>query len=147
MMINYERYTPIEDVIGNMVEITFPEGDTDGFRKVKETLQRMGVPSRREKVLIQSAHILHKRGQYYICHFKELFAADGKTAEISVDDLARRNLIVKYLNDWGMITPIKDDWKEPLGNPRYLKVIKYTEKDDWELSSKYSIGARKTEED
>jgi len=144
-MIDYGRYTPIDTVVGNMVEITFPDGPTDGFRKVKETLQRMGVPSRRDKSLIQSCHILHKRGKYYICHFKELFAADGKPANVSDDDLARRNLIVKYLIDWGMVETRSENWKEPMGSPRYLKVIKYSEKDEWTLSSKYQIGVKRGE--
>lgn len=145
MTISYERYTPIETVISNMVQVTFPDGAEDGFRKVKETLQRMGVPSKKDKVLIQSAHILHKQGKYYICHFKELFAADGKFADLSEDDIARRNLIVKYLKDWGMVTPVTSNWEHPVSNPRFLKVIKYHEKDDWELLTKYSIGNKQTQ--
>ncbi len=142
-MITYKHGTSIETVLENMVEVKFVDAPEDGFRKVKETLERMGVPSRKENVIYQSAHIFHKRGIYYICHFKELFAADGKAADLSEDDLARRNLIVKYLIDWGLIVPVTDNWKEPLAHPRQLKVIKYNEKDKWELRNKYQIGVRK----
>lgn len=139
----YDRYTPIEVVLSNMVEVTFPEGAEDGFRKVKETLQRMGVPSRRDKTLYQTAHIFHKQGKYYICHFKEMFGADGKEAELSEGDLARRNLIVKFLKDWGMIEPKNQNWDTPMGSPRMLKVLKYSEKDDWEFVAKYTMGTKK----
>lgn len=142
-MIKYNEYTPIEEVLGNMVEIVFPNDDTtEGFRKVKETLQRMGVPSKKDNVLYQSCHIFHKRGKYYIAHFKEMFAADGRSAELTDSDLARRNLIVKYLSDWGMIKPIDGAQPEPVGSPRMLKVLKHTEKDAWTLSPKYSIGIK-----
>lgn len=142
-MINYNEYTPIEEVLSNMVEVTFPNDDTnEGFRKVKETLQRMGVPSKTDNILYQSCHIFHKRGQYYIAHFKEMFAADGRVAELTDGDLARRNLIVTYLKDWGMIKPIDETQLEPVGSPRMLKVLKHNERDQWTLSPKYSIGIK-----
>jgi len=139
----YDRYTDIDVVLSNMVEVTFPDGPEDGFRKVKETLQRMGVPSRRENTLFQTAHVFHKQGRYYICHFKEMFGADGKEAELSEGDLARRNLIVKFLTDWEMIQPITTNWETPMGNPRMLKVLKHSEKDDWELVAKYTMGTKR----
>lgn len=142
-MITYKHNTNIETVLANMVEVNFVDGPEDGFRKVKETLERMGVPSRKENAIYQSAHIFHKRGRYYICHFKELFAADGKSAELSDDDISRRNLIVKYLVDWELIKPITENWLSPVAHPRQLKVIKYGEKDKWELRNKYQIGVRK----
>lgn len=139
----YDRYTDIDVVLSNMVEVTFPDGPEDGFRKVKETLQRMGVPSRRENTLFQTAHVFHKQGRYYICHFKEMFGADGKEAELSEGDLARRNLIVKFLKDWGMIEPTTTNWEVPMGNPRMLKVLKHSEKDDWTLTAKYTMGTKR----
>jgi hypothetical protein len=142
-MINYNEYTPIEEVLSNMVEIKFPNDDTtEGFRKVKETLQRMGVPSKTDNILYQSCHIFHKRGQYYIAHFKEMFAADGRKAELTDGDLARRNLVVKYLTDWQMIEPIGTTHTDVVGNPRMLKVLKHHERDQWTLSPKYSIGVK-----
>lgn len=139
----YDRYTDIDVVLSNMVEVTFPDGPEDGFRKVKETLQRMGVPSRRENTLFQTAHVFHKQGRYYICHFKEMFGADGKEAELSEGDLARRNLIVKFLKDWKMIEPITTNWEVPMGNPRMLKVLKHSEKDGWTLTAKYTMGTKR----
>lgn len=142
-MINYEYDTPSEQVINNMIEVEFPEGPEEGFRKVKETLQRMGVPSRRENVLFQSAHILHKQGKYYICHFKELFALDGKQAELSEQDLGRRNLIVRYLKEWGLVTPKTDNWEHPMTQPRHLKVLRYQDKEKWTTEAKYNIGSKR----
>ncbi len=112
-MIKFDKYTPSELVIDSMVEVNFPDGPEEGFRKVKETLQRMGVPSRREQALYQTAHILHKQGRYFICHFKQMLALDGRGAELSEGDIARLNLIVKYLKDWEMIVPITDNWDTP----------------------------------
>lgn len=142
-MINFERYTPSETVLSHMVEVDFPDGAEDGFRKVKETLQRMGVANRNEKKLCQTAHILHKQGRYYIAHFKLLFALDGKPAELSDSDVARMNLIVRYLKEWGMITPLTDSWNDPMGNPRMLKVLKHSEKEGWELTNKYTVGNKR----
>lgn len=141
----FEKFTPVEVVLQTMIPVDFPDGAEEGFRKVKETLQRMGVPSRRDKTLFQTAHILHKQGDYYICHFKQLFALDGKEAELSEGDLARLNLIVKYLKDWGMVEQTSVRSLEPMGSPRMLKVIKHTEKDEWDLQAKYSIGNKKKE--
>jgi len=142
-MITYKHNTNIETVLANMVEVEFVDSTDDGFRKVKETLERMGVPSRKDKIIYQSAHIFHKRGKYYICHFKELFAADGKSAELTDDDLGRRNLITKCLIDWNLITPITQNWSSPMGEPHQLKILKYTDKETWTVKSKYSIGVKK----
>lgn len=131
-----------EDVIEKMVEI-IPLGDTEGFRKIKETLTRMGVASKSQKVLNQSAHILHRRGKYYICHFKEMFGLDGLRTDISDSDIERRNRIAKMLEDWGLVKIVNPDSIQPLGHPSVVRVIKYSEKDDWELRAKYSIGNEK----
>ena len=142
-MMTYEKNTPSSQVIAHMVEVTFPEGENEGFRKVRETLERMGIPSVKEKTLCQSVHILHKQGQYYICHFKELFALDGRRAELSGDDIARRNLAVRYLKDWGMIQPITDNWQSLIGHPSIMKVIKHSERENWTLTNKYFVGGDK----
>jgi hypothetical protein len=139
------KYTVNTDrnvVLSNMVEIEFCDNVQDGFRKVKETLERMGIPKRESNVLIQTAHILHKQGRYYICHFKELFAMDGKAAELSEEDVGRRNLIVKYLTDWELIKPITSNSERPVCSPRRLKVIKHIDRENWDFESKYSIGNR-----
>lgn len=133
----------IEDVIQKMVEIT-PVGD-DGFRKVKETLMRIGLPSNKDQTLYQSAHILHRQGRYYICHFKQMFELDGKRTTLTEDDIARRNRIVKMLIDWNLIEDMEPQLLEPMGRPGIVKVIKYTEKDDWTLVQKYAIGVKKGE--
>lgn len=140
---NYSQFTPSELIIKNMVEIDFPDGSEEGFRKVKETLTRLGVANKYKKILYQSCHVLHKQGKYYITHFKEMMALDGNPADISETDISRRNLIVKYLIDWNMITAVSDNWKEPMGVPRMLKVVKHSEVDEWELSPKYAIGSSK----
>tara|TARA_B100000929_G_scaffold290599_1_gene284924 strand:- start:68675 stop:69097 length:423 start_codon:yes stop_codon:yes gene_type:complete len=137
----YTRGTDQQIVVSNMVEVKFVDGVDDGFRKVKETLQRMGIPNRDKTVLTQSCHILHKKDRYYICHFLELFALDGREAELSEGDLGRRNLIVKCLMDWGLIEPVSNNWEMPMSSARSLKIIKYHEKDQWKLNSKYSIGS------
>lgn len=138
----YTRNTDRQIVLSNMVEIEFVDGIEDGFRKVKETLERMGLPNRDNSVLTQSCHLLHKQGRYYICHFLELFALDGREAELSEGDLGRRNIIVKYLMDWDLIKPISDNWKHPMASPRSLKVLKYHERDKWKLNQKYNIGKK-----
>jgi|AntRauTorcE11897_2_1112592.scaffolds.fasta_scaffold03248_1 hypothetical protein len=139
----YDTRTDRQVVLSNMVEINFVDSPEDGFRKVKETLERMGIPKRDTKSLIQTAHILHKQRRYYICHFKELFALDGKAAELSEEDVGRRNLIVKYLTDWNLIKPITDNAERPICSPRRLKVVKYKERESWVFESKYSIGTLK----
>ena len=125
-----------------MVEILLSE--PDDFLKVRETLTRIGVASRKEKKLYQSCHILHKQGKYYIVHFKELFALDGKRANLSVNDVQRRNRIIQLLSDWGLITTVIDEVLDiaPLNQ---IKVIAYKEKNNWTLETKYNIGKKKTE--
>ena len=126
-----------------MVEILLSE--PDDFLKVRETLTRIGVASRKEKKLYQSCHILHKQGKYYIVHFKELFALDGKRANLSVNDVQRRNRIIQLLSDWGLITTVID---EPLDIAplNQIKVIAYKEKNNWTLETKYNTGKKKTTE-
>jgi len=125
-----------------MVEILLSE--PDDFLKVRETLTRIGVASRKEKKLYQSCHILHKQGKYYIVHFKELFALDGKKANLSVNDVQRRNRIIQLLSDWGLVSTVIDEALDiaPLNQ---IKVISYKEKGDWTLETKYNIGKKKTE--
>ena len=125
-----------------MVEILLSE--PDDFLKVRETLTRIGVASRKEKKLYQSCHILHKQGKYYIVHFKELFALDGKRANLSVNDVQRRNRIIQLLSDWGLVTTVVD---EPLDIAplNQIKVISYKDKGNWTLETKYNIGKKKTE--
>ena len=125
-----------------MVEILLSE--PDDFLKVRETLTRIGVASRKEQKLYQSCHILHKQGKYYIVHFKELFALDGKRANLSVNDVQRRNRIIQLLSDWGLVTTLVD---EPLDIAplNQIKVISYKEKGNWTLETKYNIGKKKVE--
>lgn len=139
----YSLNTDRSVVLSNMVEIEFVGPVKDGFRKVKETLERMGIAKRDENVIFQSAHILHKQGRYYIAHFKELLALDGKLVELSEEDIGRRNLIVKYMTDWELIKPITDNSTRPICSPRKLKVIKHADRELWEFVPKYSIGNRK----
>lgn len=127
--------------IHNLVEITFPE--KDDFLKIRETLTRIGVASRREKELFQSCHILHKRGKYYIVHFKELFKLDGKPSTIDETDIGRRNSIVTLLEQWKLLSIVdKDKIKEPLTPLSQIKIIPFKQKSEWKLTSKYSIGAK-----
>jgi len=128
-----------EDIFeGYGVEISLKH--EDDFLKVKETLTRIGVSSRKENKLYQSCHILHKRGRYAILHFKELLALDGLETDTSENDIARRNTIVKLLHEWGLITPISDKYKHHQLSIAQLKIIPYKEKKDWELIPKYHIG-------
>lgn len=123
------------------VEITLKT--KEDFLKVKETLTRIGISSRTDKKLWQSCHILHKRGKYYICHFKEMFVLDGLSSDISEEDLGRRNVIVKLLVEWGLVTAIDDEeYKEPMIPLSKLKIISHKEKGDWQLIPKYHIGRR-----
>lgn len=124
-----------------MVEVTLNE--PDDFLKVRETLTRIGVASRKEKKLYQSCHILHKQGRYYIVHFKELFALDGKKANLTQNDIQRRNRIIQLLFDWGLITVNKADSITDLAPLNQIKVISYKEKGDWTLETKYNIGKKK----
>ena len=123
------------------IEITLQ--DADDFLKVKETLTRLGVASERTKTLYQSCHILHKRGQYYIVHFKELFALDGKPSSLDEEDISRRNTIANLLQDWGLLKLV--DPTKSLGNVapmRLIKVIPFKDKEKWNLVSKYKIGKK-----
>ena len=123
----------------DMLEVTLHE--PDDFLKVRETLSRIGVASRKERKLYQSCHILHKQGRYYIVHFKELFALDGKHTNLSENDIARRNTIVNLLNDWGLIgIENKVDPAAPLSQ---IKVLSFREKNEWILETKYNIGKKK----
>ena len=123
----------------DMLEISLKE--PDDFLKVRETLSRIGVASRRERKLYQSCHILHKQGKYYIVHFKELFALDGKNTNLSENDIARRNTIVNLLNDWGLVEVLGT--AEPAAPLSQIKVISYKEKSDWTLETKYNIGKKR----
>ena len=117
--------------------------ESDDFLKVRETLSRIGVASRKEKKLYQSCHILHKQGRYFIVHFKELFALDGKPANISINDIERRNTIAKLLSDWELVELIgKSEPQAPLSQ---IKVLSYREKDEWILETKYNIGKKRIE--
>ncbi|AFD03001.1 RegA endoribonulcease translational protein [Synechococcus phage metaG-MbCM1] len=128
----------------NMIEVNLKE--PDDFLKVRETLTRIGVASRKVKKLYQSCHILHKKGQYYIVHFKELFALDGKKANLSDNDVQRRNRIIKLLSDWGLVEIVKEDSIKGVAPLSQIKVIAYKEKGDWTLESKYNIGKKRTTE-
>jgi len=124
-----------------MVEVTLNE--PDDFLKVRETLTRIGVASRKEKKLYQSCHILHKQGRYYITHFKELFALDGKHANLTVNDIQRRNRIIHLLADWGLVTIINADKIIDIAPLNQIKVLAYKDKEDWVLETKYNIGSKK----
>jgi hypothetical protein len=127
--------------LNKFVEVTLNE--QDDFLKVRETLTRIGVSSRKEKVLYQSCHILHKQGQYYIVHFKELFALDGKPSNISENDIQRRNAIANLLEEWGLVKIINRKLLEDNIAPLHqIKIISFKEKDDWELIAKYNIGKK-----
>ena len=129
----------------DMVEVV--RGEPDDFLKVRETLTRIGVASRKERKIYQSCHILHKQGRYYIVHFKELFALDGKKANISLNDIQRRNRIVQLLVDWGLVnisTESQEKIKD-LAPLNQIKVLSFKEKGEWTLESKYNIGRKKQE--
>ena len=131
--IDYPGYNPLE------VTMAQP----DNFLKVRETLTRIGVASRKDKVLYQSCHILHKQGRYFIVHFKELFALDGKTADLTENDLQRRNTIAKLLIDWGLVKIIDPDKFTDLAPLSQIKVIAFKDKGEWSLQTKYNIGKKK----
>ena len=129
-----------------MVEVTLNE--PDDFLKVRETLTRIGVASRKEKKLYQSCHILHKQGRYYIVHFKELFALDGKHANLTVNDVQRRNRIVRLLADWGLIGILNEEAVLDIAPLNQIKVLAYKDKSEWVLEQKYNIGKKgKTQEE
>lgn len=127
----------------DMVEVAL--GQPDDFLKVRETLTRIGVASRKERKIYQSCHILHKQGKYYIVHFKELFALDGKKTNLSLNDVQRRNRIIQLLSDWGLITVINPDSIEDVAPLNQIKVLAFKDKDEWTLESKYNIGRKKQE--
>jgi|TARA_B110000196_G_scaffold269062_1_gene243479 hypothetical protein len=124
---------------GQMLEVVLKE--PDDFLKVRETLSRIGVASRKEKILYQSCHILHKQGKYFIVHFKELFALDGKQTNLSENDIARRNTISKLLKDWGLVEIQAE--LEPIAPLSQIKIISFKEKDEWALETKYNIGKKR----
>ena len=128
--------------LNDLVEVTLNE--KDDFLKVRETLTRIGVASKKDQILYQSCHILHKRGQYYVVHFKELFALDGKPTDISESDLARRNAIANLLEDWGLVklvNPVQTETPEPMFLSQ-IKIISHKEKNEWQLVPKYNIGKK-----
>lgn len=128
----------------DMVEVVLKE--PDDFLKVRETLTRIGVASRKEKKIYQSCHILHKQGKYYIVHFKELFALDGKNTNFSLNDFQRRNRIAQLLSDWGLIVVSSPEKIEDLAPLNQIKVLSFKDKNDWTLESKYNIGRKKQSE-
>ena len=128
-----------------MIEVTLNE--PDDFLKVRETLTRIGVASRKEKKIYQSCHILHKQGRYYIVHFKELFALDGKHANLTVNDVQRRNRIIQLLCDWGLVTVIEPEKVTDIAPLNQIKVLSYKEKNEWVLETKYNIGKKKKVEE
>ena len=128
-----------------MIEITLYE--PDDFLKVRETLTRIGVASRKEKKIYQSCHILHKQGRYYIVHFKELFALDGKHAKLTQNDVQRRNRIIQLLSDWGLITIMNVSKITDIAPLNQIKVLAYKEKHEWILETKYNIGKKKKTEE
>ena len=126
----------------DLVEVTL--GEKDDFLKVRETLTRIGVASKKDRILYQSCHILHKQGKYYIVHFKELFALDGKPTDLSENDLSRRNAISQLLEDWGLVKIVN---RKQVENPppiflSQIKILSHKEKDDWDLVPKYNIGKK-----
>mgnify|MGYP003339432275 CR=1 FL=1 len=135
--IDYPGYVPLEVVLVQ----------PDDFLKVRETLTRIGVASRKDKVLYQSCHILHKQGRYFIVHFKELFALDGKLTDISENDLQRRNTIAKLLSDWGLISVLDDSIISDQAPLSQIKVISHKDKNNWELQAKYNIGKKRVDLD
>jgi len=128
-----------------MIEVTLNE--PDDFLKVRETLTRIGVASRKEKKIYQSCHILHKQGRYFIVHFKELFALDGKHANLTLNDVQRRNRIIQLLSDWGLITVLNADNITDIAPLNQIKVLAYKEKGEWILETKYNIGKKKKPEE
>ena len=127
--------------IDTMVEVTLKE--EEDFLKVRETLTRIGVASRKDKTLFQSCHILHKQGKYYIVHFKELFLLDGKDSDFSENDMQRRNRITKLLSDWGLVDVVSEEQIEDASSVSQIKILPHKEKAEWQLVPKYSIGSKK----
>ena len=138
MLIKVENNNIIEWTPSSMLEVTLNE--PDDFLKVRETLTRIGVASRKDNKLFQSCHILHKQGRYFIVHFKELFLLDGKKSNLEENDVARRNTIAQLMSDWGLIEIYNKELMEPLAPLRQIKIIPFKEKQEWELCPKYNIG-------
>ena len=127
--------------IESLIEVTLKE--PDDFLKVKETLTRIGVASKKSNTLFQSCHILHKQGKYYIVHFKELFALDGKQTDLNEDDISRRNTIAKLLAEWDLVGVVNQEQLQPADSMSSIKVIPFSQKSEWELVAKYNIGKKK----
>ena len=145
-MVKMNGDTDIKWKQADMVEVTL--GEPDDFLKVRETLTRIGVASRKERKIYQSCHILHKQGKYFIVHFKELFALDGKNTNLSTNDLQRRNRIVQLLLDWGLVSIVEESKEKisDLAPLNQIKVLSFKDKGDWTLESKYNIGRKKQED-
>ena len=132
----------MNDILNTLIEVKI--GEEEDFLKIKETLTRIGVASRKEKKLYQSCHIFHKQGKYYIVHFKEMFAIDGKPSNFSEEDKGRRNKIIELLQDWGLLRVIEPDHiKEPVASMSQIKIINHKEKNEWSLEAKYNMGRKK----
>ncbi len=132
------------NVIDNLIEVTLP--NEEDFLKIKETLTRIGVASKKDRKLYQSCHILHKQGKYYIVHFKELFALDGKPTNFSEEDMARRNTIANLLAEWELIDIVDvERTKEPVAPLNQVKILAHKEKNEWKLEAKYNIGKKRSE--
>ncbi len=129
------------DILRTLLEITI--ADDNDFLKIKETLTRIGVASKKDKILYQSCHILHKQGRYYLVHFKELFALDGKPSNFSEDDRQRRNSIALLLEEWNLFKIVNKNLIESKAPLNQIKVLTFKEKADWDLQSKYTIGRKK----
>jgi hypothetical protein len=130
-------------LLDKLIEIRI--GEEEDFLKIKETLTRIGVASKKDKTLYQSCHIFHKQGKYYIVHFKEMFAIDGKPSNLSEEDIGRRNKIVELLHEWGLIRVVKpEEIEEPKASMSQIKIINHKEKSEWKLEAKYNIGRKKT---
>ena len=127
--------------IESLIEVTLKE--PDDFLKVKETLTRIGVASKKSNTLFQSCHILHKQGKYYIVHFKELFALDGKQTDLNEDDISRRNTIAKLLAEWDLVNVVEEQQLQPADSMSSIKVIPFSQKTEWDLVAKYNIGKKK----
>ena len=127
--------------IESLIEVTLKE--PDDFLKVKETLTRIGVASKKSNTLFQSCHILHKQGKYYIVHFKGLFALDGKQTDLNEDDISRRNTIAKLLAEWDLVSVVNETQLDPADSMSSIKVIPFNQKSEWELVAKYNIGKKK----
>jgi hypothetical protein len=129
-------------MIENMVEVTL--NNEDDFLKIRETLTRIGVASKKNRTIYQSCHILHKQGKYYIVHFKELFALDGKPSNFAEEDMGRRNTVANLLAEWGLVTLVDPNKsKEPVAPLSQIKVLPFKEKNDWELVAKYNLGKKR----